>query len=174
MVLSIIVVLTNGDDKTGMLALCFVGWWGIEWSEFFTLNQSNREMPILIIELSFLVLCWIGWSIPLWIFANRRHRDPGILVRITGKLFAGTIVELLLAIPLTLIIKRRTDCYCATGSFGALIFSLMGCLWLFGPGIVIALFWKKRPWEKDHCFACGYPRKVAASTNCSECGTAFH
>lgn len=157
------------DDGWGILSLLFVGWWTVDWDDFFDPTQS--EMYILYIEFGLLLLSWIFWTWLLWVFVQRRHKDPSTLVRITGWLFSGTIVELLLAVPLMLIVRRRTDCYCATGSFGTLILSIMGCLWLCGPGIVIALIWRKRPWIKDHCFHCGYPRKVAGVSNCSECGT---
>ena len=157
------------DDGWAIFSLLFVGWWAVEWSDFFS-SAMLPEMYIFYVEFGVLLLSWMFWSWLLWVFVQRRHKDPSSLVRITGWLFAGTLFELLLAVPLMLIVRRRTDCYCATGSFGALILSIMGCLWLCGPGIVIALIWRKRPWIKDHCFHCGYPRKVAGVSNCSECG----
>ena len=157
------------DDGWAIFSLLFVGWWAVEWSDFFS-PAMLPEMYIFYVEFGVLLVSWMFWSWLLWVFVQRRHKDPSSLVRITGWLFAGTIFELLLAVPLMLIVRRRTDCYCATGSFGALILSIMGCLWLCGPGIVIALIWRKRPWIKDHCFHCGYPRKVAGASICSECG----
>ena len=157
------------DDGWAIISLLFIGWWAFEWSDFFS-PSILPEMYIFYIEFGALLLSWMFWSWLLWVFVQRRRKDPSSLVRITGWLFAGTIFELLLAVPLMLIVRRRTDCYCATGSFGALILSIMGCLWLCGPGIVIALIWRKRPWIKDHCFHCGYPRKVAGASICSECG----
>ena len=157
------------DDGWAIFSLLFVGWWAVEWSDFFS-PAMLPEMYIFYVEFGVLLVSWMFWSWLLWVFVQRRHKDPSSLVRITGWLFAGTFFELLLAVPLMLIVRRRTDCYCATGSFGALILSIMGCLWLCGPGIVIALIWRKRPWIKDHCFHCGYPRKVAGASICSECG----
>ena len=154
------------NDGWAIFSLLFVGWWAVEWSDFFS-PASLPEMYIFYVEFGVLLLSWMFWSWLLWVFVQRRHKDPSSLVRITGWLFAGTLFELLLAVPLMLIVRRRT------GSFGALILSIMGCLWLCGPGIVIALIWRKRPWIKDHCFHCGYPRKVAGASNCSECGIQF-
>ena len=45
--------------------------------------------------------------------------------------------------------------------FGALNSSIMGCLWLVWTGDSHCPHLAKRPWTKDHCFHCGYPRKVA-------------
>jgi hypothetical protein len=118
----------------------------------------------------FLLSAWVFWSVLLLIFVKRAPRDAGPLVRVTGGLFAGSLIELLLSIPLTILVARRSDCYCATGSFFALMLSTFAALWLFGPFMVILLVWRKRPWGKDHCLSCGYPRKVTDSVVCSECG----
>jgi hypothetical protein len=121
----------------------------------------------------FLGCSWIVWSVLLLVFVQRGNRDTNPLVRMTGFLFAGSLVEFLLSIPLTIMVGRRSDCYCETGSFFSLIASFIAALWLFGPFMVILLFWRKRPWCKDHCLSCGYPRKVATSDVCSECGRAY-
>ena len=170
MVMSIVQLSTAmpSEDRWAIFSMFFVGWWAVEWSEFF--DSSQPEIYILYVEFGVLLISWIFWTSLLWVFVQRRHRDPGSLVRITGWLFSGTCIELLLSVPLMLIVRRRTDCYCATGTFGTLILSIMGCLWLCGPGIVIAICWNKRRWTKDHCFKCGYPRRVTSAVHCSECG----
>jgi hypothetical protein len=118
-----------------------------------------------------LVCCsWIVWSALLLLFVRRKNKDARQLVRWTGWLFAGSLVEFLLSIPLTIMVARRSDCYCETGSFFSLVFSLIASFWLFGPCLLIVLFWRKRPWCKDHCLSCGYPRKVGGAKVCSECG----
>ena len=172
LVMSIVEMATKTypEDSWGVFSALFFGWWAADWSALNRGAGTKPEIYTFYIEFGVLVVSWIFWSSLLWVFVQRRHKDPGSLVRVTGWLFAGTLIEVLLAIPLMLIVRRRTDCYCATGSFGALVLSVMACLWLCGPGIVIALLWRKRPWTKDHCFRCGYPRKVATTILCSECG----
>ncbi|MBT5410220.1 MAG: hypothetical protein HOK75_08175 [Phycisphaerae bacterium] len=113
---------------------------------------------------------WLCWSIFLLKFVMRKNHDATPLVRVTGLLFAGTVVEVLLSIPLAIMVERRSNCYCENGSFFALVFSIIAAFWLFGPCMVMLLFWRKRPWIKDHCLQCGYPRKVANVDTCSECG----
>lgn len=119
----------------------------------------------------FLIASWVVWSICLSIFVLRKKRDPSVLVKVTSWLFAGSLVEFLLSIPLAIMVARRSNCYCATGSFVTLVLSFFATLWLFGPFMVILLVWRKRPWIKDHCMNCGYPRKLAQGNVCSECGT---
>jgi hypothetical protein len=113
---------------------------------------------------------WAVWTICLLIYVHRQNRDPSTLVRCTSWLFAGSLVEFLLSIPLAIMVARRSNCYCATGSFVSLALSFVAAIWLFGPFMIILLVWRKRPWTKDHCFNCGYPRKLINSTVCSECG----
>ncbi len=145
--------------------------WGIApiLYSFIWLDMGDIE-PEILYMLASIAISWIIWSTLLFVFIRRRKRDPAALVKITGWLFAGSLVELLLSIPLFLMVRRKTDCYCATGSFGALIMSVFTSLWLFGPFMVILLVWRKRPWSKDHCIHCGYPQKVQTATICSECG----
>jgi hypothetical protein len=123
--------------------------------------------------LGFLGCSWILWSILLIIFAKRRNKDASPLVKLTSWLFAGSLVEFLLSIPLVIMVNRRSSCYCETGSFLALVASFVAAFWLFGPFMLILLFWRKRPWQKDHCLSCGYPRKVTGANVCSECGSVY-
>jgi len=165
-VLSIVLTLFLGQSDGGDN-------WGIGPILYSLLWIFDGFEPELLYPLACIVVSWIIWSTLLCIFVRRRKRDPRALVKITGWLFAGSLVELLLSIPLFIMVNKKTDCYCATGSFGALIMAVFTSLWLFGPWMVILLVWKRRPWTKDHCLYCGYPRKVMSTEICSECGNAI-
>ncbi|MDP7005969.1 MAG: hypothetical protein QF718_07150 [Phycisphaerales bacterium] len=156
-------------------SLCTLAFIGFVYSLIVTMffnfpRQDEIHTDIIWI---FLACSWIVWSVLLVVFVNRGSRDGGFIVRLTGFLFAGSIIEFLLSIPLVIMVQRRSSCYCATGSFLSLIASFFASLWLFGPFIFILLFWRKRPWIKDHCVRCGYPRKIATGKVCSECGLIF-
>ncbi|MBC8309981.1 MAG: hypothetical protein ISR75_01900 [Phycisphaerales bacterium] len=163
-VISIVLTLIlgkNGEgDSWGIAPLLYSCIWIFDGG-----FEPEMSYPIL-----FIFISWVIWSTLLFIFILRGKRDPSPLVKLTGWLFAGSLVELLLSIPLFLMVRRKTDCYCATGSFGALIMSVFTSLWLFGPFMVILLVWRKRPWSKDHCVHCGYPKRVSGANVCSECG----
>lgn len=156
------------EDGWGLYPLLYSGIW------IFNLDTSDFTDRTVWLFIGFLCMSWFIWSLLLYVFVRRRKHDPSALVRITSWLFAGSIVELMLSIPLFIMVNRRSDCYCQTGAFGALVMSVFACLWLFGPCMLIVLIWRKRPWIKDHCYRCGYPRKVVGAGSCSECGTSLN
>ena len=137
------------------------------------LDAAHKDDIISNIFIVLVSCSWVVWSAFLLLFVRRKDKDARKLVRWTGWLFAGSLVEFLLTIPLTIMVARRSDCYCETGSFFSLVFSLIASVWLFGPFLVIVLIWRKRPWSKDHCAKCGYPRQVRNADACSECGAGY-
>lgn len=139
----------------------------------FTVETKYLFDSLFLGSLGFILLSWSTWAFVLWHRVKINHHNPGYLGRIAGRLFAGSIIEFLLVIPLHIMVKKKTDCYCAAGTFGALVLSFMAGLWLFGPFVFMLVFWKKRPWTKSHCKHCGYPRKVTTAQTCSECGKKF-
>ena len=72
-----------------------------------------------------------------------------------------------------LIVRRRTDCFCATGSFLSLGYCLMVLVWFCGPWAVLFFTREERSrWSRRACPGCGYVRRSEA-TRCSECGREF-
>ncbi|MCZ6834808.1 MAG: hypothetical protein O7G85_03450 [Planctomycetota bacterium] len=120
-----------------------------------------------------LFLSWGFWSICLLLFTRGIWADR-VLGRLVGLLLAGTALELLVVLPIEVMVKRRTDCHCVTGSFLALCVAGAMALWLVGPGIAIALCAKKhRRWRLTHCGVCGYPMGPTPGPVCPECGFAW-
>ncbi len=156
------------EDEWGYAFMLFSGAWLFD---IWHVRWEDLQDPMFLGNLGFVLTTWCVWSFLLWNHIKRSKHDPNVLENFTGKLFAGSLVEILLAIPLFVMVKRKTNCYCETGSFGALMMAVMACLWLFGPFMFIVLVWRKRPWTRTHCFACGYPRKIKSATTCSECGS---
>ena len=153
--------------------------WGTPVTAFIVLPGEVQEVSVdwgilvpLGIGMAVLAVSWIAWIAVLRAFAQRRNRDSAWLPRLTALLFAGTAIEVVLTVPIDVLVRRRHDCYCETGTFGALIVGLTASLWLLGPGIVFLLLRHRRPWDADHCPYCGYLRTGAASKACSECGRA--
>ena len=125
------------------------------------------------IVLVILVGGWGFWSLVLLLFVRGTWSDR-TLGRLIGVLLGGTLLEVIVVLPLTVIVRRRESCYCATGTFYTLVIAAFVVLWLAGPGIVIALTSKRhRLWRERHCENCGYakgPSPDAMSAKCSECG----
>lgn len=122
-----------------------------------------------------IVIAWLTCSsIMAFLLWNAGHtRNPNALGRWTRRLFAGTLIELVLSIPIFLIVRRKTNCECALWSFWSIITGLVGLLWLCGPAaILLATRASRRAWGHTVCGNCGYERR-SASARCSECGYEF-
>lgn len=125
------------------------------------------------LSIGVVIVGWVIWSVALLVFARRRQ-GRGVLGRVVGLLLGGTIIEVLVVLPVDIMIRRRTDCYCATGSFWTLCIASWALLWLAGPGAVIALTSRRRrAWWELHCEMCGYARGPSPGERCPECGDAW-
>jgi hypothetical protein len=100
---------------------------------------------------------------------------PGLLIAATqamfGLLLGGTIVELVIVIPIDVLVRHKTSCHCSTPSFHATWFATLALLWLTGPGLLVAALSRRRkPWLEKHCASCGYPKGKEPGPQCPECG----
>ncbi len=113
---------------------------------------------------------WFFWTMLLLVFARQLWADT-VLGRLAVLLLGGTIVELLVVLPIDAMVRRRTDCYCAAGTFWSLSASAVGLLWLTGPGIVFAVTMRRRGMaRKTHCASCGHSKGPSPGPVCQECG----
>jgi uncharacterized membrane protein YdcZ (DUF606 family) len=116
---------------------------------------------------------WGLWTLLLLVFTRELWADR-LLGRLVVLLFGGTVVELLVVIPIDIMVRRRTACYCATGTFLALCGSAVALVWLAGPGIVLALTSRRRRLVREtHCARCGHPKGPTPGPACPECGHAW-
>lgn len=123
---------------------------------------------VLAIFAAQLVVPWIVWH--RWISRRAmRHDVPEawIIRRVlagTGLLIAGTI-------PLDVIVRRKTNCYCAEGSLFALTWGIGGAFWCFGPAIFLGRTRRmRRSLRGAFCRGCGHARSPAGEPICPECG----
>lgn len=116
---------------------------------------------------------WVFWSMVLLVFSRRLWPDT-VLGRLVILLLGGTIVELLVVVPIDIMVRRRSDCYCAAGTFWSLCVAAVGLVWLTGPGIVFALTARRRRMARQtHCAGCGQPKGPSPGPVCPECGYAW-
>ena len=125
--------------------------------------------PGFLVPLAFLLVSWFLWSLVLVRFM-KRGKPLDRISRLTGLLFAGTLIEIILLIPLEAMIRRRTDCYCATGSFQALLGGTTAAIWLLGPMAFLLILRRRPAWWTRHCRHCGYRKGPHATGQCPECG----
>jgi hypothetical protein len=128
-------------------------------------HTAGMWLPYIMLAVS-----WIFWSLLLWMF-TRRHVPRGSLGRVAGLLLGATIAEVLVVVPIDLMVRRRSDCYCGTASFVSICLSVWALLWLAGPGILLALISRRRRlWGDTHCRACGQAMGPTPGSVCPECG----
>ena len=134
-------------------------------------STSGSDIPWTPIAIA--VAGWIFWFLIFTLLGSapwsRRFRW------MYRTLIAGTILELLITIPIDAYVRKRTSCYCGEGTFWSLAIGLTAILWTFGPGVAILFFVRRHQLlaESGCCLQCGYNLYGLASNRCPECGTFF-
>lgn len=120
------------------------------------------------------LLSWAMFTPLLMAFCRRERRETA-LGAIAGALFLGTIVEAAAIIPLDVMVRRRTNCYCGQGTYWALIVCGSVGLFALGPAILVPLLGRRRKrWYAGHCDACGYDMSGTPNADrCPECGAGW-
>jgi len=85
-------------------------------------------------EILFIVSFWIIWAVIFRSFAKSDDPDT-LLKRITRWLLRGSILELLVAVPSHVIVRRRDDCCAPIGTFWGIATGISVMLLCFGPGV---------------------------------------
>ena len=80
------------------------------------------------------VCAWAIWFIAFYRFA-RSHGPESLMHRATKWLLRGSILELLVAVPSHLIVRRRDDCCARAGTFWGIATGISVMLIAFGPAI---------------------------------------
>ena len=93
-------------------------------------SNFSTEFGAVIIGLSF----WVIWAVVFRSFARSDNPDA-LLNRITRWLLRGSILELLVAVPSHIIVRRRGDCYAPLGTFWGIATGISVMLLCFGPGV---------------------------------------
>lgn len=116
-----------------------------------------------------LVLSWILWGLYFWRIS--KPFDPAAIDRLMLPLLRCSAIGMVLIVPIDALVRRKRECYCATGSFLGLAFGVGAVIWLLGPFAVIGLSRARRLALRRHvCLACGHDRPPNASARCQECG----
>jgi len=118
----------------------------------------------------------VGWGFWFLVFAlvgaaEWRRRFAGMY----RALVAGTILELLITIPIDVQVRKRTNCYCGEGTLLSMIIGLTAILWTFGPGVAILFLIRRNQLASTagRCLKCDYDLRGLESSRCPECGTPF-
>jgi hypothetical protein len=74
------------------------------------------------------------WSV-IFRRATKSDEPEALLKRLTRWLLRGSILELLIAVPSHVIVRRRDDCCAPIGTFWGIATGISIMLLCFGPGI---------------------------------------
>jgi hypothetical protein len=77
---------------------------------------------------------WLMWSV-IFRRATKSDEPEALLKRLTRWLLRGSILELLIAVPSHVIVRRRDDCCAPIGTFWGIATGISIMLLCFGPGI---------------------------------------
>ena len=125
-----------------------------------------------------IALAFLVWSIAgaFWCWLLRRagrSRDPKGLDRLVRLVFAATVVELLLTVPIYVMLRKKLNCHCFSASFLSIVGGLAVLLWMCGPWTLLLLTRRHREaWSSTACTRCGYPRRGVGRL-CPECGLPY-
>lgn len=85
--------------------------------------------------LALIMVAWLFWGLVFYSFAKADGEEA--LVRRTVRwLLAGSILELLIAVPSHIIIRQRDDCCAPIASFWGIVTGICVMLMSFGPGVL--------------------------------------
>jgi hypothetical protein len=98
---------------------------------------TNASVPGWQAVLSILVpvlVFWLIWSV-IFRRATKSDEPEALVKRITRWLLRGSILELLVAVPSHVIVRRRDDCCAPAGTFWGIATGISIMLLCFGPGV---------------------------------------
>jgi hypothetical protein len=81
-----------------------------------------------------LLVFWLVWAVIFRRYARSDEPDA-LLKRSTRWLLRGSILELLIAVPSHVIVRRRDDCCAPIGTFWGIATGISVMLLCFGPGV---------------------------------------
>lgn len=124
-----------------------------------------------------LVLSWAVGTPLLAAFLRRGGAEERAVRtgRLASRLFLGTMVELVAVIPLDVMVRRKTDCYCGEGTFWSLVLCFSVGFLTLGPGVwLLRVDRGRRRRLRGRCEACDYDMAGCPDAQrCPECGAGW-
>jgi len=117
----------NGVFKEGGAAI-------FQYINPFPLNQPDNAWHFVGGVIITIVAFWLIWAFIFRRFA-KTDDENSLVKRSTRWLLRGSILELLIAVPSHVIVRRRDDCCAPAGTFWGIATGISVMLLCFGPGV---------------------------------------
>ncbi len=161
-----------------LLALLVMGFM-LAGLELFQLDQNMPGVVMGVLFWGALATSWLGWGVLLWVYAQGMDRYK-TLSRFATLLFAGSLAELMAAVPAHVIVSKRPGCLVGLFTMLGIIAGIYVMLFSFGPAIVLLFlrprYRREQMEDATACQKCGYNLTgtlMAGRTECPECGAAI-
>ena len=97
-------------------------------------SQNNSGNGTVFTMIFTVIVFWVVWAFVF--FRSAKSAGPeALLQRLTRWLLRGSILELLVAVPSHVIVRRRDDCCAPMGTFWGIATGISVMLLCFGPGV---------------------------------------
>ncbi len=108
---------------------------GVVWSILMAIwGDDSLGDYFSLASFAFVIFCWIVWLLVFYRF-YRGVEAKTLFRRITTWLIRGSIVELLVAVPSHIIVRRRNDCSAPGFTYFGMAAGLVIMALAFGPGL---------------------------------------
>lgn len=87
---------------------------------------------------------WLAWTFVFWALSYDRTPDA-VAVRLHRWLLAGSVLELLIAVPTHIVVRRRDECCAGLGTGLGICAGIIVMLLAFGPSVAFLYYkrWKQ-------------------------------
>ena len=112
---------------------------------------SPSDLQTVVGMIITILVFWFIWAVVFRRFAKSDGPDA-LLNRVTRWLLRGSILELLVAVPTHIVVRRRGDCCAPAGTFWGIATGISVMLLCFGPGVFflfVERFKRLRPKAAD-------------------------
>jgi hypothetical protein len=100
----------------------------------FTKNGNTTNLGVIVNLFIDTSIFWIAWALIFRRYAKSDSPDA-LLKRSVRWLLRGSILELIIAVPSHVIVRRRDDCCAPAGTFWGIATGISVMLLCFGPGV---------------------------------------
>jgi hypothetical protein len=104
-------------------------------------NLFPKEVGV--VHITVVLVCWgaiwLAWTIVFYLYLRNSN---ALITRVTSWLIKGSVLELLIAVPAHVLVRRRDDCSAPVVTSFGIVTGISIMILSFGPGVL--LLYKKR------------------------------